>query len=89
MMSESPNERRTPAGGRHFLSRANTLDFDSAAMSQKLDVDELEDLLESFNERISGTYHRIHTVRESQCGPLEPLAPFACELGTTFQCRVR
>ena len=23
--------------------------------------------------------------RERQSGPLEPLAPFACELGTTFQ----
>lgn len=62
-MSESPVERRTPAGGsmRHFLSRTNTLDFEN---SPKMDVDELEDLLESFNERISGTYHRIHTVRD-------------------------
>jgi hypothetical protein len=71
-MSESPNERRTPGAGsmRHFLSRTNTLDFES---SQKLDVDELEDLLESFNERISGTYHRIHTVRDGSSLLLCPL----------------
>ena len=40
-------------------------------------------LTASSNRTLSGQ------VRVSQSGPLEPLAPFACELGTTFQFRVR